>query len=97
VSRLLVATAFGMLLAGDGRGPALRDAAEPARWAGVDEKVVERVAAEAGRARWRTFLDGAGDLPLFAFLCAGVVGGFALGYGFRALFVEQRCQPGEKP
>jgi hypothetical protein len=86
-----------MALAGDGRGPAFRDAAEPARWAGVDESVVERVAAEAGRARWRTFLDGAGDLPLFAFLCAGVAGGFALGYGFRALFVEQRCQPGEKP
>ncbi len=92
-----MATAFGMALVGDGRDPALRHAAEPARWAGVDERVVERVAAEAGRVRWRTFLDGAGDLPLFAFLCAGVVGGFALGYGFRALFVEQRCQPGEKP
>jgi len=97
VSRLLVSAALGMALAGDGRGPAHRDAAGPARWAGVDESVVERVAAEAGRARWPTFLDGAGDLPLFAFLCAGVVGGFALGYGFRALFVEQRCRPGEKP
>ncbi len=92
-----MASAFGMALACSGRATTLRGAAEPARWAGVDERVVERVAAEAGRVRWRTFLDGAGDLPLFAFLCAGVVGGFALGYGFRALFVEQRCQPGEKP
>ncbi len=67
--------------------------AEPARWAGVDEAVVEKVAAEAGRQRWRTFLDDTGDLPLFLFLCAGIAGGFALGYGYRALFVERRGRP----
>jgi hypothetical protein len=72
-------------------------AAEPERWAGVDESVVERAASSAGRTRWRTFLDGSGDLPLFAFLCAGVVGGFVLGYGYRALFAERRRSPPEKP
>jgi hypothetical protein len=65
-------------------------AAGPSRWPGVDEAVVERVASAAGHERWRTFLDGTGDLPLFLFLCAGIVGGFALGYGYRALFVRER-------
>jgi cobalt/nickel transport system permease protein len=72
-------------------------AAGPARWTGVDETVVERVAAEAGRHRWRTFVDDTGDLPLFLFLCAGLGGGFALGYGYRAIFVERRRPPGEEP
>jgi cobalt/nickel transport protein len=59
------------------------------RWAGLDEKVVERVSAEAGHPRWRTLLDDSGDLPLFLFLAAGIVGGFALGYGYRAIFSER--------
>lgn len=71
--------------------------AEPARWSGVDETVVEHFAAAAGRARWRTFLDSSGDLPLFAFLCAGLAGGFVLGYGYRALFAEPRRRGGEEP
>ncbi len=69
-------------------------AAPPARWAGVDEAVVEQVAARAGQVPWRTFLDGTGDLPLFLFLCAGIVGGFALGYGYRAVFVDPRRSTG---
>jgi cobalt/nickel transport protein len=56
-------------------------------WAGVDETVVARVAAEAGRAPSR---NESGDLLLFAFLCAGIVGGFVLGYFYRVLFVEGR-------
>jgi hypothetical protein len=64
-------------------------AAEPARWSGVDEVVVEKLADEAGRVRWRTFLDDSGDLPLFVFLWAGILGGFAVGYAYRALFGER--------
>jgi cobalt/nickel transport system permease protein len=56
-------------------------------WAGVDETVVARVAAEAGRTPSK---GESGDLLLFAFLCAGIVGGFALGYFYRVLFVEGR-------
>jgi hypothetical protein len=59
------------------------------RWAGVDESVVEKVAAEAGR-QPKVLVPLEGDLLLFAFLCAGIVGGFALGYWYRALFVERR-------
>ncbi|HZZ85903.1 MAG TPA: hypothetical protein VFE30_15315 [Anaeromyxobacteraceae bacterium] len=60
------------------------------RWAGLDEAVVERVSAEAGHPRWRTLLDESGDLPLFLFLSAGIVGGFALGYGYRAVLSPRR-------
>jgi hypothetical protein len=91
VRTLAAALLAAAALAGSSR------AAEPERWAGVDETVVERLASSAGRTRWRTFLDGTGDLPLFAFLCAGLVGGFVLGYGYRALFVEQRRSPPEQP
>lgn len=57
----------------------------PARWPGIDESVVEKFAREAGRAPAPPFFGLEGDLLLFAFLCAGVVCGFLLGYFFRAL------------
>jgi cobalt/nickel transport protein len=58
-------------------------------WAGVDEAVVARIAAEAGRHARAPLVEG--DLLLFAFLVAGIVGGFVLGYYFRTLFVERRA------
>jgi hypothetical protein len=63
--------------------------AEPS-WPGVDEAVVEKIAAEAGRHARRPFIDtDRGDLLLFVFLSAGIVGGFAIGYTNRQLFVER--------
>jgi hypothetical protein len=59
---------------------------EPA-WPGVDETVVAKVAAEAGRAPRKPFIEG--DLLLFTFLMAGIAGGFALGYAYRGLFIER--------
>ncbi len=56
------------------------------RWAGVDEAVVERLALEAGRRTWAPLLDAKGDLRIFLFLSAGMVGGFAAGYLYRLLF-----------
>jgi cobalt/nickel transport system permease protein len=64
-------------------------ATEPS-WPGVDEAVVEKIAAEAGRPKMRPLIDtDRGDLLLFVFLSAGIVGGFALGYSYRQLFVEK--------
>jgi len=58
-----------------------------ATWQGVDEAVVERYAAAAGRPARPPLLDpGQGDLLLFLFLIAGTAGGFVAGYFFRALF-----------
>ncbi len=58
----------------------------PRPYTGVDEAVVEKIAREHGRAARRPLLDpGEGDLLLFAFLVAGVVGGFSAGYYWRTL------------
>ena len=57
-----------------------------APWAGVDDAVVGTIAGAAGRHARAPFVDG--DLLLFAFLVAGILGGFVLGWTFRRLFVE---------
>jgi len=63
----------------------------PRQWQGVDEAVVERIAREHGHeARKPLFDPGEGDLLLFAFLCAGAIGGFAAGYSWRMLVSERR-------
>lgn len=56
------------------------------RWPGVDESVVERVAAENGRHAAHSFIEG--DLLLFAFLMAGLLAGCVVGWCGRQLFVE---------
>lgn len=62
-----------------------------ASWSGVDETVIEKVAQEAGRTAREPFLNtDQGDLLLFAFLVAGIAGGFVAGYHFRALFPPKR-------
>jgi hypothetical protein len=64
--------------------------AEEGKWAGVDETVVEKFAAKAGRIAKEPFIrKDQGDLLLFVFLVAGVAGGFAAGYYFRVLFHEK--------
>ncbi len=68
---------FGLSLASD-------------KWTGVDEAVVEKFAKAQGReAREPLINTGRGDLPLFLFLLAGAVGGFAAGYYWRMLIVEK--------
>jgi len=70
-------------------GPAPAPAASD--WAGVDEKVVEKFALEAGRPAREPLIDtDRGDLLLFVFLVAGAAGGFVAGYCYRALFPPGR-------
>lgn len=58
-----------------------------ASWSGVDESVVEHYAEKAGRSAWTPFINtDQGDLLLFVFLLAGVMGGFIVGYYWRILF-----------
>ena len=60
------------------------------RWPGVDEAVVGRFAQEAGRSSTSPIIDWVhGDTLLFAFLCAGLVAGFVLGFFGRALFTGE--------
>ena len=61
-----------------------------AKWQGVDEAVIEKIAKEHGREASEPLINMEhGDLPLFLFLVAGVVGGFAAGYYWKTLMVEK--------
>jgi hypothetical protein len=65
----------------------------PTRWEGVDKTVVEKVAAEAGHPAREPYINtDQGDLLLFLFLLAGAIGGFIMGYGFRALFPPRKSK-----
>ncbi len=60
------------------------------KWPGVDESVIEKVAKEHGKDARKPFINtDQGDLLLFAFLLAGVVGGFVGGYYWRGLMGEK--------
>lgn len=70
---------------------------EPATWEGVDTTVIEKVATAAGYPPREPYINtDQGDLLLFLFLLAGAIGGFVIGYAFRALF-PPRKQPKELP
>ena len=60
-----------------------------ASYEGVDERVVEKIAAEHGRPPTGPLFDAEGDLQLFMFLLAGTVGGFAAGYYYRELTIKK--------
>lgn len=67
----------------------------PGAWPGVDESVIGQFAQAAGRPEPAFAIDWLeGDSLLFAFLCAGLVAGFVLGYYARIVLVEQRARPG---
>ncbi|WP_243370348.1 cobalt ABC transporter permease [Geotalea sp. SG265] len=58
----------------------------PRSYVGVDEAVLEKIAAEHGRKPRRPFIDpGEGDILLFLFLGAGAIGGFMAGYYWRSI------------
>lgn len=65
------------------------------KWQGVDKAVVEKFAKEHGREAKENLINtDQGDLLLFVFLMAGVVGGFAAGYYWRVL-TEQKTKERE--
>jgi cobalt/nickel transport protein len=57
-------------------------------WAGVDEAVIGRFVSAAGRKPLPVIDWVQGDLLLFAFLCAGLIAGFVLGFYGRGLFAD---------
>lgn len=68
-----------------------------ARWAGVDETVVEHYALKAGHPARKPYINtDQGDLLLFLFLVAGATGGFIGGYCFRGIFPSKKSSPEEQ-
>lgn len=58
-------------------------AAAEEKWAGVDDTVVGKYAKEHGREKRVSYINtDQGDLLLFVFLLAGVLGGFTAGYSW---------------
>ena len=56
------------------------------KWQGLDETVVGKIAEEHGRKPMEPMINtGEGDMQLFVFMIAGVLGGFAAGYYWRVL------------
>jgi len=71
--------------------------AESSKWPGVDEAVIEKFAKEHGRDTSVPIINmEQGDLPLFLFLVAGIVGGFTAGYYWQVVFFEGRSNKQEK-
>ncbi|MFB6346586.1 MAG: energy-coupling factor ABC transporter permease [bacterium] len=58
-------------------------------WPGVDVAVVEKTAEEHGQKAAEPLIPLEGDLLLFAFLSAGCIGGFVVGYQYHKLFVVE--------
>jgi len=68
------------------------------KWSGVDETVVGKFANEHGRAAREPLIHPDGDLLLFLFLIAGVLGGFVAGYYWRMLVAEKALKlKGQEP
>ncbi|NQT93090.1 MAG: cobalt ABC transporter permease [Lentisphaerae bacterium] len=93
-SFLILATVTTALLVSAVSLRASAEAETEGKWSGVDETVVEKFAEAAGRPPRDPYINvGEGDMLLFCFLIAGVIGGFVCGYYFRALFKEDRKSP----
>jgi len=89
---VLILTVAGLLLAGP-----MCPSGGAASWSGVDEVVIEKFAEKAGRSAREPFINtDQGDLLLFVFLVAGIVGGFIGGYNFRVLFPPKRSVGDDK-
>lgn len=55
-------------------------------WDGVDVAVVGKYSTDLGRQPWTPFINVQGDLQLFVFTVAGLIGGFVVGYYWRTVF-----------
>jgi cobalt/nickel transport system permease protein len=59
-------------------------------WEGVDVSVIGEYASKAGRAAATPLINIQGDLLLFSFAIAGVIGGFIAGYYWRGIFDRRK-------
>ena len=63
---------------------------ENGAWTGIDVSIVGKYAEKYGRPPREPYINtDKGDLLLFVFTLAGVVGGFVIGFNARKLFYEK--------
>lgn len=83
--------AFGLCLALTAAEETSSAPEKPSVWPGVDETVVEHFAEAAGRPARDPYINtDQGDLLLFVFLIAGMMGGFVAGYYYRELLPSKK-------
>ena len=62
---------------------------EEGKWTGIDVSIVGKYAKKYGHPPRDPYINtDQGDLLLFVFTVAGLIGGIIIGYNFRKLFVE---------
>ncbi|MDR4498017.1 MAG: hypothetical protein MRK02_08895 [Candidatus Scalindua sp.] len=62
---------------------------EEGKWTGIDVSIVGKYAEKYGHPPRDPYINtDQGDLLLFVFTVAGLLGGIVIGYNFRKLFVE---------
>lgn len=62
---------------------------EAEKWTGIDVSIVGKYAGKYGHPPRDPYINtDQGDLLLFVFTVAGLIGGIIIGYNFRKLFVE---------
>lgn len=63
---------------------------EEGAWTGIDVSVVGKYAEKYGRPPHDPYINtDQGDLLLFVFTAAGVIGGFVIGFNVRKIFYEK--------
>ena len=62
---------------------------EDEKWTGIDVSIVGKYAEKYGHPPREPYINtDQGDLLLFVFTVAGLIGGIIIGYNFRKLFIE---------
>ena len=62
---------------------------EEGKWTGIDVSIVGKYAKKYGHPPRDPYINtDQGDLLLFVFTVAGLIGGIIIGYNFRKLFIE---------
>ncbi len=62
---------------------------EDQKWTGIDVSIVGKYAEKYGHPPRKPYINtDQGDLLLFAFTVAGLIGGIIIGYNVRKLFIE---------
>ncbi len=86
---LLAAVSFADAPAEEKDAPATQTS-EDGAWTGIDVSIVGKYAEKYGRPPREPYINtDKGDLLLFVFTLAGVVGGFVIGFNARKLFYEK--------